>query len=222
MLTSPPASKLPAPDLTRPSLLPVAALQPPASFCDEFARVAYMNEVYAPAARASLANARTATAHLGKLGDLFTDYMKNEGGPGWAAVREEQTAYGPVAADATAQSNALNALYSQVLAIPIVPCPDQQPRIATGDPGPASPAPVSDGVGVIPARSPDGKRPCPPKQGRKPIVVGSNAKVGSGARQAFMAFHVPQGGGPLTFVTHITRPGGDPVTPPGDETEPVM
>ncbi|MDB5472374.1 MAG: hypothetical protein JWR84_3934 [Caulobacter sp.] len=188
VLTSPAAPKLPTPDLTRPGLLPVELAQPPASFCDEFARVAYMNEVYTPAAKASLANARTATEHLGKLGGMFTDYMKNEGGPGWAAVRAEQTAYAPVAEEATAKSNAVNALYQQILAVPIVPCPNQKPRIATGgDPVPAPAAPVTDGVGVIPVRAVEtagGKKPCPPKQGRKPITVGSNGKVGSGAKLA--------------------------------------
>jgi hypothetical protein len=177
--------KLPAPDLARPSLLPVAALQPPASFCDEFARVAYMNEVYTPAAKASLANAQTATAHLGKLGGMFTDYMQNEGGSGWAAVRQEQAAYGPIAEAATAESTAINALYQQILAIPIVPC-GEPTRIATGDPAPPSGAPVSEGVGVIPARGPvqvvGGKKPCPPKTPRKPIVVGPNNRVGSGAQ----------------------------------------
>jgi hypothetical protein len=185
VLTSPPPPKLPPPDLTRPTLAPVAKLEPPASFCDEFARVAYMNEVYTPAAKTSLANARTATEHLGRLGGMFTDYMKNEGGPGWAAVRAEQTAYGPVAEAATAESNAINAMYQQILAIPIVPCPGEQPRIAAGgDPVPPPAAPVADGAAVIPARLPDGKKPCPPKQGRKPIVVGPNGKVGSGAKLA--------------------------------------
>lgn len=181
-----PPSKLPAPDLTRPSLLPVAKLEPPASFCDEFARVAYMNEVYTPAAKASLANAQTAAAHLGKLGGMFTDYMKNEGGPGWAAVRAEQTAYGPIAQTATDDSNAINAMYQRVLAIPIVPCPDQKPRVATGDPAPPPVAPATEDVGVIPARMVEqatgGKKPCPPKGPRKPIVVGPNSKVGSGAQ----------------------------------------
>lgn len=182
-----PQSKLPAPDLTRPSLIPVAKLEPPASFCDEFARVAYMNEVYTPAAKASLANAQTATAHLGKLGGMFTDYMKNEGGPGWAAVREEQAAYGPIAETATKDSNAINAMYQRILAIPIIPCSDQKPRIATGDPAPPPVAPAPDEVGVIPARMVEqatgAKKPCPPKGPRKPIVVGPNSKVGSGAQQ---------------------------------------
>lgn len=181
-----PQSKLQAPDLTRPSLLPVAKLEPPASFCDEFARVAYMNEVYTPAAKASLVNAQTASAHLGKLGGMFTDYMKNEGGSGWAAVRAEQTAYGPIAQTATDDSNAINAMYQRILAIPIVPCPDQKPRVATGDPAPPPLAPATEDVGVIPARMVEqarvGKKPCPPKGRRQPIVVGPNSKVGSGAQ----------------------------------------
>ncbi|HYE45060.1 MAG TPA: hypothetical protein VEA44_04720 [Caulobacter sp.] len=185
----PPTPKLPAPDLTRPSLLPVAKLEIPASFCDEFERVAYMNEVHGPNARASLANVQTANAHVGKLNGLFTEYMRGEGGPGWAAIREEQAAYGPIAQAALDQSNAINALYPQILAVPIVPCPGKT-RTAAGDPppadlpdAPAKPAtPLGDQPAVLPARTATGKKPCPPKPGRKPIVVGPNNKVGSGAQ----------------------------------------
>ncbi|MBX3479957.1 MAG: hypothetical protein KF842_06130 [Caulobacter sp.] len=134
---TPKTSSLPPPDLKRPVLRTVAPLTLPASFCSEFERNAYLDKVYKPAAADSLANAETTKAHLARLQAMFTQYMRQEGGPGWAAVRQELALYEPIAKAAYEEGLRVQGLYKQIMAIPVVPC--DGPDKTYGDPGPTPP-----------------------------------------------------------------------------------
>ncbi len=167
------------PEAARPPLTPVTDPAVPASFCSETDRVAFLNTIYNPAAAAALANSQTTQAHVGKLNSLFTEYMRNEGGPVWAAIQREMAAYKTVADDAFAQSNRINGLYSDILAVPIVECP----KLAENGADNAIPSTGEPVTPVKDAPKPETpQKPCPPKERREPIVVGPNSKVGSGAR----------------------------------------
>lgn len=169
------------PPLSRPPLEHLPDLALPASFCSETERVRFMTEVYNPAAAAALSNARIAQDHQAKLNALFTETMRANS-PHWAAVRAERDAFEPIGAETTVRAEALRQLYSAILAVPIVPCPEDTLRTATG---PGAEEPPTEAVAVnspttTRARTP--KEDCPPKQGRDPIIVGPNSKVGSGAQ----------------------------------------
>lgn len=169
------------PALARPAFQPVPDLAPPASFCSEFERVAFLNDVYNPAVAAALANAGAAQDHQARLNALFTEHMRANS-PWWGQVRAERDAFEPVAAETIVRAEALRGMYPAILAVPIAPCPEQ-PRIATGGEPGAEPAAVVAGTPPMAVRT-GGTTPedCPPKPGRQPITVGANSKVGSGAR----------------------------------------
>jgi hypothetical protein len=165
------------PEAARPPLTALSDPSVPASFCTQIEKVNYLSNVYNPAAATALANSQAAQAHLGKLNGLFTRYMRTEGGPVWAAIRTELAAYTPIAAEAYAQSNRVNALYNTIMAVPVTDCPQMADNTlvpSTGQPL----TPVNDPVPPPATGKPD----CPPEDKRKPIVVGPNSKVGSGAR----------------------------------------
>ncbi|MBI1405886.1 MAG: hypothetical protein GC145_07150 [Caulobacter sp.] len=134
---TPKPSSLPPPDLKRPALRTVAPLTLPASFCSEFERKAYLEKVYKPAAADSLANAETTKAHLARLQAMFTRYMRQEGGPGWAAVRQELALYEPIARAAYEEGLRIQGLYAKIMAIPVVSC--EGPDKTYGDPAPTPP-----------------------------------------------------------------------------------
>ena len=171
------------PSLARPAFQPVADLAPPASFCSETERVGWLNTVYNPAVAAALANATTAQDHQARLNALFTEHMRANS-PWWAQVRAERDAFEPVAAETIVRAEALRGLYPAILAVPISACPDQ-PRVATGPEPVVEPAAVAvagDTPATVVGAGTPGEPPCPPKEGRDPITVGPNGKVGSGAR----------------------------------------
>ena len=175
----------------------------PASFCSEFERVDFLNNTYNPAAAAALRNATTAQQYAATLNGLFTQYMRNEGGPVWAAIQVEMAEWKPIAAEAQARAEGMPAVYNQILAIPIVDCPQtaQNNQIpSTGQPL----TPVDD----KPAKP--GKPDCPPEERRKPITVGPNSKVGSGARLKAKAASTALGiaGGLLGSAAGLPSGGG--------------
>ncbi|MDP2258675.1 MAG: hypothetical protein Q8J89_03030 [Caulobacter sp.] len=170
-----------APPLSRPQFERLPDLTLPASFCSETERVRFMTEVYNPAVAAALSNASIAQDHQAKLNALFTETMRANS-PHWAAVRAERDAFEPIGTETTARAEALRRLYSAILAVPIVPCPEDTIRTASGpgqDEPPTEAVAVSSPTTTRP-RSP--KEDCPPKQGRDPITVGPNSRVGSGAQ----------------------------------------
>jgi hypothetical protein len=165
------------PEAARPPMTALSDPSVPASFCTQVEKVNFLTNVYNPAAATALANSQMAQAHLGKLNGLFTQYMRTEGGPVWAAIRTELAAYTPIAAEAYAQSNRVNALYNTIMAVPVTDCPQMADNTlvpSTGQPL----TPINDPVPPPATGKPD----CPPEDKRKPIVVGPNSKVGSGAR----------------------------------------
>lgn len=169
------------PPLARPAFQTVPDLAPPASFCSETERVGWLNTVYNPAVAAALANASTAQDHQARLNALFTEHMRANS-PWWGQVRAERDAFEPVAAETIVRAEALRGMYPAILAVPIVACPDQ-PRVATGAaPVTEPPTVVGDTPATVVQTGTAGKPPCPPKEGRQPINVGANSKVGSGAR----------------------------------------
>lgn len=172
-----------APPLSRPQFERLPDLTLPASFCSETERVRFMTEVYNPAVAAALSNARIAQDHQAKLNALFTETMRSNS-PHWAAVRAERDAFEPIGAEATVRAEALRQLYSAILAVPVVPCPEDTTRTATGPVAPLADTPTEAVATGSPAttrpRTP--KEDCPLKQGREPIVVGPNSRVGSGAQ----------------------------------------
>lgn len=171
------------PPSARPAFQTVPDLAPPASFCSETQRVGWLNEIYNPAVAAALENAATAQDHQARLNALFTEHMRANS-PWWGQVRAERDAFEPVAAETIVRAEALRGMYPAILAVPITACPDE-PRIATGQAPAGEPAAVAVGgdtpAAIVRAGTP-GEPPCPPKEGRDPITVGANSKVGSGAR----------------------------------------
>lgn len=134
----PPARpKLPPPNLNRPQFERVRDVTPPASFCSEFERNAFLLNAYNPAVAAALANAEKATAHETRLNAMFTEYMRGEGGAGWAAVKKEQAEFRVIADAARAEATRLQGLYSRIMAVPVKPCPTE-----TAPPPPPPTAPV--------------------------------------------------------------------------------
>lgn len=189
--------------VARPPLAEVALNVPP-SFCSQTAKVEFLNTVYNPAAAAALANSQAAQAYATRLNGLFTEYMRNEGGPVWAAIQKEMAEYKPIAENAFAESNRINALYETIMTVPVAGCPQLAENTevpATGQPL----TPVSDPKPEKPAK-PD----CPPEDRRKPIKVGPNSKVGSGARLKAKAASTALGiaGGLLGSAAGLPSGGG--------------
>lgn len=192
----PPAEpKLPPPPLARPQFERVREVRIHDRFCSAVERNDFITNVYNPAAAAALANAQTAQTHQAKLNDLFTRYMRANS-EYWGAVRTERDAYEAIAREALAESQTLNGLYPKIMAVPVVDCerrtetatpPAQTPAVPAQDVEPeTTPTPQPNAEVPVPTPTPADKpkKPCPPKktEGRDPITVGPNGKVGSGAR----------------------------------------
>lgn len=182
-----PAAAGDAPPLSRPQFQRVPDLQLPTSFCSEEDRNRYIFEVYNPAVAAALDNARIAQGHQANLNTMFTEHMRANS-PWWGQVRAERDAFEPIAAESITRAEALRRMYAAILAVPAVPCGDR-PRVATGPTTPpVEEVPVIPGTPKTPATPTPGakaeKEDCPPRQGRQPITVGPNNRVGSGAQLA--------------------------------------
>jgi hypothetical protein len=188
--------------VVRPALATVA-LDVPASFCSQTARVEFLNAVYNPAAATALANSQAAQAYATRLNGLFTEYMRNEGGPIWAAIQKEMADYKPIAEGAFAESNRINGLYETIMAVPIADCP----QLAENTEVPSTGQPLTP---VRDTPSKPGKPDCPPEERRKPIKVGPNSKVGSGARLKAKAASTALGiaGGLLGSAAGLPGGGG--------------
>jgi hypothetical protein len=115
------------PGLVRPQLERVPDITAPQSFCSEEDRVRFLNTVYNPAAAAATSNAQATHAYRVHLNELFTQYMKQEGGPVWAAIQKEMAEWAPIDDAARAKSEAMGALYRAIMATPVVPCPEKPP-----------------------------------------------------------------------------------------------
>ncbi|WP_372783968.1 hypothetical protein [Phenylobacterium sp.] len=157
---------------------PPAGLPAIPAFCDEFARNGFLNGAMLPELARANANVGAANAYLTELNAEFAE--ANRAGAPVAqvvAIKQEIDAYGAVARETQARAADLQAEFQAALHQPLgAACP-----VTAAAPRP--PPPVdrpSPPVAEAPPPS-DGARPCHCLD-RRPIEVGANAKVGSGAR----------------------------------------
>jgi hypothetical protein len=106
----------------RPVFAPVASITLPPQFCSAVERNAFHDSSYRPVVDAASANNLAAVAHMGQLRQLH-EAAKQRGDVGALnALAVESQAYEAMAQAAFAQRTGFDAMFSRLLAVPIVDC----------------------------------------------------------------------------------------------------
>jgi hypothetical protein len=168
---APPPPPPPPPTFSRPQLERITVPAAPDHFCSEAEKDAYKAELLR-LAQAAVENQRRIADYSTRLNAIHVEAIRKGDYVAQDAVRAEQQVARKLETEQYELYQKLTAAHKAADAIPVVDCPPK----AGGAVG---------GVGVVPGggggvRPPRLEKPCPP--GRKPIRVGPNNRVGSGAR----------------------------------------
>lgn len=179
-----------------PPLTPVSLPVPPPSFCSEEDRVKFLSDVFNPAAAQANANSTLANAHLSELSAAMRAAHSVEDD---AAIRAAFDAYTAKANQLFQFAGEVQALRPAIMTATVGVCPPK-PQLAETPPARPTETPPPPLTPV--SHTGGGHCPTPPK----PIVVGPNSKVGSGARTRQKAMNTAIG-----LVGGLLGGGGSPL-----------
>ncbi len=143
-------------------------------FCTPGQRNDYLSKELSPMVERANRNSKLAGDYVAYLYSFVATNRVNVGAAEFNAMMAEVERYRAIYGERVRFAQALADKWAEAAAKPIENCTPPAPRAAD------APKPPSDGPRVTP-RPVQGK-PCPPGKGRAQVTIGSNAKIGSGAR----------------------------------------
>lgn len=110
----------------RPALSAVPELRLPPSFCSSLDRNAFYDSDYRSAMDVADRNNQAAIAHMQTLQKLFDEYGQRNDPASMNLFAGEAQTYKAIAAASFAARSAFDPLFSQLMAVPIIPCEEKK------------------------------------------------------------------------------------------------